>query len=83
VLEFTRTDTSYASNLMVTDNKGAITFATSVVASMLGYSVRDVVGKLNVTNLMEAPFGQLHTTWMKASVGPEYDGVITKFNQVP
>jgi len=51
--------------LMVTDHKGRITFATTALATALGYSVKQMK-KMDLNKLMPQPFSELHAAWLKA-----------------
>lgn len=49
--------------LMVVNRKGQLMYATQHLALMLGYKQLD---KLQLSDLLPAPFAQLHPGWMKA-----------------
>ncbi|KAF8055488.1 tmcC [Scenedesmus sp. PABB004] len=51
--------------LLVTDAKGRITFATSQLAAMLGYSARTLADGMNLAGLLPPPHSQLHAAHMK------------------
>lgn len=56
--------------LMVTDAKGRIGFATSNLATMLGYNVRSLSdGGMNLNALLPLPYSQLHAGYMKVRGG--------------
>ena len=55
------TDTT---NLMVVSHKGAICFASSQLASMLGYPLKTFI-KMPLKALMPQPYSLLHDGWMK------------------
>jgi hypothetical protein len=68
VLEISRVDDSAeAQNVMVADERGQITFVTHSCAHLLGYHPPHMVGKMNIGNLMHAPFSILHTKWLAVS----------------
>lgn len=50
--------------LMVTDGHGDISYATTPLASMLGYSVKQMK-KMDVMRLMSQPFSQLHSQLLR------------------
>jgi hypothetical protein len=53
-------------NLLVTSQKGAIVYATSPLAKMLGYPVKTLT-TMQVRNLMPQPYSDLHAGWLKVS----------------
>jgi hypothetical protein len=52
-----------AHNFLVADYRGQISFATSGIAKILGYSPRDML-RLNISALVEAPFSYMHAKWL-------------------
>jgi hypothetical protein len=68
-MEITRTNkAAAASNLMVTDQKGQITFVTAGCAHMLGYTTGEML-KLGIANLMNPPFSLMHAKWLTVRPG--------------
>jgi hypothetical protein len=51
-------------NLLVTSQKGAIVYATSPLAKMLGYPVKTLT-TMQVRSLMPQPYSDLHVGWLK------------------
>ena len=55
---------SDTTNIMVISHKGAICFAGTQLASMLGYSVKALM-KMPMKSLMPQPYSLIHDGWMK------------------
>jgi hypothetical protein len=51
--------------VMVTDAKGRIQFATTQLASMVGYSAKVLTDGMNIAGLLPPPYSQLHPGYMK------------------
>jgi PAS domain S-box-containing protein len=63
MIEVTRVK-SAPQNLLVSDGRGKIVFATSSVAEILGYSHNQIL-TMDIVRLMPSPFNQLHVSWLK------------------
>jgi PAS domain S-box-containing protein len=53
--------------LMVTDNKGRITFANTELGQMVGYNARAMIDGMNMAALLTPPYAQLHGALMKVN----------------
>lgn len=53
-----------AGALMVVDRRGRIPFATTQLASLLGFPLRSLIN-MELANLIPAPYGQLHAGFLK------------------
>ena len=51
-------------SLMVVDHKGRVSYASTQLATMLGYPVKALSG-MTLAAIVPPPFSQLHASWMK------------------
>lgn len=56
-------------HLLVTDQRGNISYTTAATAELLGYSVKQLL-RMDLAKLLPLPFSLLHHKWMKVGLGP-------------
>jgi len=57
-----------SSAMAVFDSKGKVLYGNTPLASMLGYSQRELQGQ-RISSLLPPPYGSMHTVWVQVS-GP-------------
>jgi PAS domain-containing protein len=67
VIQLRQAQGSTSNKLMVTDRKGQVVYATSALATMLGYTPPNMMHRMNVADLMNPPFSLFHAAWLQAS----------------